>query len=273
MRLMVSLASLFAFLALCSAGSAEILTVSSPDDVAMDGYFVNDCYVDTGGAAWLSSLFYCELESGTVYQDPAYTTTEALTWTYIPGLNPEDSWLGLGVSRFADACEMASQFGFSGDPANAAASLCVIPNLIDNEVPPFNDLAARLVLSDDASGSWAFSVAKKNETSSGWTTVVYTGIIGSYDGPIPGDLEDGFIGNGADLSDIQGGEMRCAGMLVRIHGSGGGNNDPGGGDDPGNGIPEDPWGDDYLPEPTTSTLLILLAIGGMGRWIRDENKR
>ncbi len=153
-----------------AVASAEMLGINSYEQ---GGYILNDLSVHTDGAPWLSSLLYIELESGAVYQDPAYVATEALKWMRL-GTNELDSWLNFNVSLFADANELAGQPGMSGNAANAAVSITFISDLVGGQVPAWDDLAARIAMTPDASGMWAFQVGVKDAEKA---TIIYSGPI------------------------------------------------------------------------------------------------
>ena len=163
-----------------TVASAELLEYSAVEN---SGKVLNDCVVNTDGAEWLSSIFYCELDSGSLYQDPAYSATDALKWMSIPGVNVVDSWLAPGVSLFADGNELAALF--SGDPANAAASITFIADLQGGSVPAWNGTGAQFAFTPDAQGQWAFKVSAK-----GQEPVVFTGYVidGVMDVPEPGTI-------------------------------------------------------------------------------------
>ena len=131
------------------------------------GTILNDPSVHTNGADWLSSLFYCELDAGSLYQN---NVVPSMPWGHI--VNDVDSWLAENVSIPAgtDANELA--YLFSGDPANADVSICFIAALTSDPVPPWDGQAARFAFTTDAQGVWAFKVSAK-----GGDPVIYTGTI------------------------------------------------------------------------------------------------
>ena len=168
-----------------AAASAELLTYSGTED---GGYVLNDCVVNTDGAEWLSSIFYCELEDNSkFYQHPSYTGD--FLWSYMDFgtglLNPVDSWLYTKVKPFASGDELASLSIMSGDASKAAVSMAFIADIVVvngvEVVPPWDGIAARFAFSPDAQGVWAFKVSAK-----GSDPIIYTGAIeNGYMVPIP----------------------------------------------------------------------------------------
>ena len=172
---------------------------------------LNDCFIDTHGVDWLSSGFYAELDSGCLYQEPL--TGPNLPWEYIHNLNEIDSWLAPQVMRFADANELATLDGMSGDPSNAAASLVFFGRLSGDFVPAWNGLASRLAFTPDAEGVWAYTVSVKTDAvtdlgaaydstllvndDSGYTRIIYTGVVrGGHMVPEPSAMLLGLVGLG-----------------------------------------------------------------------------
>lgn len=153
----------------CAAGaSGEVFWISS--STATDGdtdVVMNDCYVDTNGAQWLSSLFACELSSGEFYQ----IADTGGPWVYDPE-NPVDSWLAPEVSYYGNADDFAMQYLGMADTTNLAASITMISDLVGGEIPAWDDVAARFTFTDNAQGVWAFKVSMK-----GSSPVVYTGTV------------------------------------------------------------------------------------------------
>ena len=161
--------------------NAEMLSYSATE---AGGLVLNDCVVNTSGAAWLSSLLYVELDEGSLFQDPTYSATDALKWMSIPGVNTVDTWLAPGVSLFADANELAGVEGMSGDPANADVSITFISDLVGGEVPAWDGTACQLAFSPDANGVFAFQVGTK-----GADPVIYTGeVVNGVMVPEPGTI-------------------------------------------------------------------------------------
>jgi hypothetical protein len=156
-----------------SFASAELLEYSwseATHPATQTDVILNDCVVNTDGAEWLSSIFYCELSAGSLFQDPTYMATPALQWMHIPNVNDIDSWVEAGVSLFADGNELAPMF--SGDPANAAASITFIADLVSGSVPAWNGTGAQFAFTPDAQGEWAFKVSAK-----GSDAVIYQGFV------------------------------------------------------------------------------------------------
>jgi len=147
---------------------------------------LNDVSVDTAGARWLSAGFYAELSAGSLFQDPdAGTGVDA--WGQVKMgttlLNPVDSWFNKPVAYFAGANQMADLPGFSGDPANAAASVTFLVPVADGDpIPPYAGAAARFAFTPDAQGMW---VMRNTLETAGNESFDYGYIVNGYMVPIP----------------------------------------------------------------------------------------
>lgn len=174
--------------------SGELVTYTGREADTGDA-IMNTVVINTDGARWLSAGFYCELSAGSLMQDPDYgifpdpedpTAGPAAPWAFYkvgtkPIQNPEnDSFLYRPISYFANADQLADKF--SGDPANAAASLTFIVPAVNDVILPFNAEASRFAFSPDAQGVWVW---RNTLETAGNETFDYGYIVNGYMVPIP----------------------------------------------------------------------------------------
>ena len=165
--------------------SAEMLSVECAPASGAGGesLILSDISVDTAGADWLSSLCYIELDSGSLYQN---NVVPSMPWARIT--NENDSFLAdyVSIPAGTNGNELATQPGMSGDPANADVSLCFIAALPEDDVPPWNGLALRLALTDDASGVGIFQVSVEGQGQTRIPLMVKNGCVSIV--PEPGTI-------------------------------------------------------------------------------------